>query len=697
MKWFIGFIFISLLTSSATAQAAPIRAGEHARFTRLVITIPEGTEWDVGKMEGGFGLQVSGISDYETEAAFERIPKDRILDLIQTQAGGTLFIASECACYADAFLWQPDKLVVDIRDGAAPANSTFNDFLSTPSPSIGLPIITAQRPIVRSVPAIVPKERSDLAVLSALEQVVIEGIARGATQGLLKPSENISASITDIIDGHISQNQPGLYAHTSIDRLATSVALQADQICLPNSYFDLPSWGGEVSFHHHIAQLRGAVTGEFDRPDAVAIERLAEGFLYYGFGREARNVLMIDAGKSLRRTILIELAAIMDGNETSAVLKLQADCDSPVALWGMLASPDHKLESVNRSAVLRAFKALPFHLQTHLGPMLSGKFLLQDDFEAAEIALAVSLNGVEKTIEAAIANTDLHSAIGQTDRAVEALEILASSDNRMTPDALIDYFNLAIDTGSLIDPEAIALADIVRFEQRGNRIVGDLAEAQVGVLMATENVQGALDLISEEKNALGLERFSTLQTEALKLATARLTDMTFVEMAFGETIIDVDPSAQNIIAKRLLDLGFPERAGILVAGSSVGNAMINRRYLRAEAALARAEPEAALVHLIGLADIRAMALRRSAELVLGGEEDIALDQVASDWRLGNWATLSQGTDGLLQEISASILDEEIPAPDRTQPLAQGRDLLLQSTRTRELLDGVLERFAPVLD
>lgn len=695
MKWLIGFFFIYLLASSAVAQNASIRAGEHDRFSRLVITIPKEAEWDVGRMDDGFGLQIAGVSNYETESVFERIPKDRISDLKQSRGTDLLFIASDCRCYVDAFLWQPDKLVVDIRDGVAPESSSFNELLGSPTSSMDLPIITVQRPIARSVPAITSKTQPDPSTLLALEQVLIEGIARGTAQGLLKPSEKAPLQGVDIIGAHISQNRLGLFTTTSIDRQATPVTVHADQVCLPAGHFDIPSWGGELSFHHHIARLRGAIIGEFDRTNAVAIEQLAEGFLYYGFGREARNVLMIDAEKSLKRSVLTEIAIIMDGNETSGVFQLQANCDSPAALWGLLASPEHKLSSVDRNAVLRAFKALPFHLKAHLGPMLSGKFLLQDDLAAAEIALAASSVGVKNTIDVAIAKTELQSASGDTERAVEALETIASSDNRMTPGALIDYFSLAIDTGSAIDPEAIALADIVRFEQRGAKIVGDLAEVQVGALLALENVRGAFSLIYEEEKALGSERFLALQTDAIKLATMLHTDMAFVEMAFEEAVMDAGPDAQNAIAKRLLDLGFPERATVLLTGSSVGNSMIERRYLRAEAALARDDPEATLTHLTGQVSTRAIALQRSAKLMLEGREDIAIGRAVSDWRLGNWATLSQGTDGLLQEVSVSVLDDEIPVPDQIQPLTQGRDLLFQSARTRELLAGVLERYAPV--
>lgn len=697
MRDFLSLIFLVFSVSAVSAQTASIRAGEHEGFSRLVITIPTEAAWNVGRTNRGFGLKVSTVLSYDFSTVFDRIPKRRITEFTQLEDGNSLLIASNCDCFASAFLWQPDKLVVDIRDGIAPQNSSFNGSFYEPIAYVGLPIITRQ-PKVNSLDLSYEiDEESEANQLKALEEIVISSIARGAIQGLLQPSTDISAAQTAPFDIHISENKPGLLAHTSIERAPQDDATSVIDVCFADEHFDIPKWGSDDPFHSQISQLRGLVIGEFDRPDRIAVENLARGFLYFGFGREARNALTIDAELSVSRSILIAIAAIMDGDPPSNVLAQQANCNGPAALWGFLSVQGSSQTEDERNAVLRAFKALPFHLQTHLGPMLSEKFIQIGDLESAEVSLVSSGMAVDPTFESLIATTEIQTELGEVIRATDTLAMMAASDSRMTPKALIDLMHFSIEAKTPVDPEVVALADILRFEHQDTEIAGDLAAAQVAVLIASQNVQLALKIVSEEVEALGADRSSALQTAALMAATEIYDDMEFIKVAFDKIGLLVDPDAQNAMAQRLLILGFPERAAALVRSSSVGNTMIERRYLRAEAALASGNSDGALIHLQGQTSARAIQLRRSVDLILEGQEDIASDSMSNDWRLGNWSTLSQGGDALLQEVSLSILNETVVVPDVDQPLGQGRDLLVQSEITRALLGDVLARFAPVLD
>lgn len=697
MRDLLSLIFLMISVSSANAQSASIRAGEHEGFSRLVITIPTDATWRVGRIDHGFGLKVSDVLSYDFSTVFDRIPKGRITEFAQLVGDNSLLISSDCDCFAAAFLWKPDKLVVDIRDGIAPQNSSFNGQFYESIAYVGLPIITRQPKVISFDLTNETDEEPEANQLEALAEIITSSIARGATQGLLRPSTNISATQTAHFDTPISKNKPGLFAHTSIDRAPQDDVVQVVDVCFADEHFDIPNWGSDDPFHSQISQLRGLVIGEFDRPDRTAIENLAKGFLYFGFGREAQNALTIDAEMSVGRTILIAIGAIMDGDPASAVLAQQVNCIGPGALWGFLSVQGSSQTEDERNAVLRAFKALPFHLQTHLGPMLSDRFIQSGDLESAEVALVSSGMVVDPTFESLIATTEIQTELGEVMRATETLSTLAASDSRMTPEALIDLIYFSIESNTPVDPEIVALADILRFEHRDTEIVGDLAAAQVAALTASQNVRLALKIVSEEIDALGADRSTELQTSALMAATENYDDMTFIELAFDEIGLMVDSDAQNAMAHRLLLLGFPERAGVLVMSSSVGSAMIERRYLRAEAALAIGDSDGALTHLQGQTSPRAIQLRRSAELISDGREDIALESMSTDWRLGNWSTLSQGGDALLRNVSQSVLDETVVVPDADQPLGQGRDLLAQSVNTRALLGDVLARFAPVLD
>lgn len=692
MRLFLCIVFLMPM-STLSAQTVSIRAGEHAEFSRLVLTIPAGSEWDVGRVEKGFGVRVENVETFNYDNVFDRIPRGRILDLALSKNGKNLTISTRCECHASAYLWRVDKLVVDIRDGDAPAGSPSNDQLDEPVQTATLPVLTKQRPIERSVLELTPLEPAAQDQLDILEKIITAGISRAASQGLLEPSKEISPIQLTHIDAHILQNSPGLLAHTSFDQQIEAIS---EPECFADDLFDVASWGqSNVPFHEHIAKLRSAVIGEFDRPNPQAVEMLAKGFLYYGFGREAKNTLAIDQGKSADRSILIALSAVMDGDIIPNPLTQNSNCQGAATLWILLSNPDPIPMKFDRNIVLRSFRALPFHLQTHLGPALSEKFLQIGDLEGAEIALSQSEFTSDKTIETKLAKTDLQVARGDVAEVTETLASLAITDVRLTPKALADYFTMAVQSGISVDPEALALADIFRFEQRETLQIGDLVAAQIAALIASQNVPRAFDLLDEESGALGNDRYEILRTAAFITATNSYDDLAFIELAFKDEVVLANPNVQNGIAERLITLGFPQRAGVLVAGSAVGSTMIARRYLRAEAALARSDPNATLVHLLGQTSDRANVLRRSAELLLDGRDDISGDQGPTDWRLGNWASLSQGEDTLLQDISLSILDDETTQIDQSEPLAQGRELLAESAKTRAMLDDVLARFAPI--
>lgn len=687
------FVLLFMPLSIVNAQTVSIRAGEHANFSRLVLTIPVGSGWDVGRIEGGFGVSVENVETFNYDAVFDRIPRDRILDLALLKSKIALSIVANCECYASAFLWQPDKLVVDIRDGGAPTASPSNDPFDVPVQFTVLPVLTEQRPIERLVPDLTPLEPVAQNQLDALEEIITAGIGRAAAQGLLEPSKVISSVQPTQIDAHILQNSPGILAHTSFDRQVEEIS---GPECFADELFDVPSWGNaDVPFHQHIAQLRSAVVGEFDRPDPQAVEQLAKGFLYYGFGREARNALTIDEEKSTGRSILIALATVMDGDFLEMPLAQDPDCSGVASLWTFLSNAEPAVYQFDRKVVLRSFRALPVHLQTHLGPTLSEKFLEIGDLEGAEIALNSSEFTSDKTIETKLAETGLQVAQGDIVEVTETLAVLAATDVRLTPKALTDYFTMAVQSSISIDPEALALADIFRFEQRGSPQTGNLVAAQIEALVASGNVPRALDILDEEAAVLGDDRYEILQSAALIAASKTYDDLAFIELAFEDDTVLASSDVQNKIAERLIELGFPQRAGVLVAGSAVGSAMIDRRYLRAEAALARGDANATLVHLLGQTSDRANTLRVFADLLLEGRGDILGELGPTDWRLGNWASMSQGEDVLLQDISISVLDDATASLDRTAPLAQGRDLLAQSVKTRALLNDVLMRFAPV--
>ena len=696
-------IALSCLASSVSSAPVSVRSGDHPNFVRMVIDIPIGADWEVGRVNDGFAIKVEGIAEYETADVFSRISTSRITRIESQVEPNQLVLFSDCDCHATAFLWKPNKLVVDINNGQAPIGSKFETRLAPKQETLVLPVLTS-RPLVLEkflhspAPAFDFSERTeDLAQLDDLEQIVVESLARAATQGLLAPSINLKSveSIPIHFDAHIARNQPGLLAHTSIDlgTIASTKAINSPGACLSQEYFAVSEWITDQTFADRVTQARARIAGEFDKADPDSVIELARTYLLFGFGRETWSALHIDGEKSREREILILMGAIVDGDKIlPTMLEAQLECGGGEALWAFLAQPIESKAKGNRNGILREFRLLPLNLQNLLGPVLSDRFRKVGDFDAAEMLLSANFDGLDQTLEATIAQTELLTDLGKHEEATEILGELAASDSRITPEALVGYLTLAPESELGVDPEAIALGDILRYENKGSAVVGDLAAAQVTALIAIDDLNAAFQLLDDESEAIGALRKSDLTSAAVLSATNNYEEAMFLEFAFTMDFENVTAEAQNAVASRLLALGLPERAAKLVDGPATGTAMMERRYLRAQADVEVGEGEMALSELAGLSTEHAEKLRSQIELVASGREEISLVAFGDDWKLGNWAALSQSDDTLLQGVSRAMLNEVEILADSGEPLAEGRRLLTQSSEMRELLGELLFRF-----
>lgn len=748
MRIFAILLLLAALPQAAAAQVT-VRTGEHPNFSRVVLAIPVGTDWRVGRVENGYGIVLEGVSDIDLTNFFERIPRTRIQDATQVAGEGRINMRVNCLCDIDAFLWRPDRLVVDIRDGIADPNSSFEAALFPllpeviPSPVVAVPIATEFAAAVPASPDIaeaiaLPTFLDPFASLAgqtaeviALEESVVSNLERATAQGLLTPSgrpEETSESARDqerqpvveeaIIDIEIDPisddpPSPGIRIQTSIDRDRppglSELSTQAGLNCWPDAFVDVPAWGDNRSFADQISELRVAVTQEFDATDPKDVEALARAYLHFGFGREAAQTLAIDGSMSPERLALISLAQIMDGDRVNpAIPSDQMSCDRPVALWAFLGEAERDLTvNVNRNAVLRAFRALPLRLQSHLGPRLADRFLAIGDIDAAEAALSNRVHQADQSVDMAIAEIKLQAERGDDDEVLEELTTLAETDGRMTPEALLGLLSLNQINDTPLDESLLSLAAALRFENRGTQIADDLAVAEFESWLKANEFGRAENLLKSIVSGLPAETASMLQNRFASALSDRSPDRLFLDFAFDETTFPLSPENQNMVAARLLSLGFPERAKDFLDGPAVGAPMAERRYLRAAAAVELEDYENVDAILAGVSSLRANVLRglvaaRQSGYLLPLPEAVLDEQavtestdnaVLQDWRQGNWDQLTTIDDALLRTATSLVLTENATPPDPVAPLAQGADLLAQSEELRSVVDELMGRFS----
>jgi hypothetical protein len=114
-------LLLVLCAGPVFAQDVAIRSGEHESFSRLVLSIGEGTRWQLETTRAGARLRLSEPDAvFDTSGIFERLPRQR-LDAVTDEGGGVLSLRLACdPCHVDPFLWRPGRLVIDIVEGPDP-------------------------------------------------------------------------------------------------------------------------------------------------------------------------------------------------------------------------------------------------------------------------------------------------------------------------------------------------------------------------------------------------------------------------------------------------------------------------------------------------------------------------------------------------------------------------------------------------
>ncbi|MEY1557259.1 hypothetical protein AB3Y40_16630 [Yoonia sp. R2331] len=723
----LAIVILCLLPTVLWAETATIRTGWHPTFTRIVIAIPQGADWQVGRTDAGFGFQAEGVTDFETNGFFARLPLDRIAQVDVEEA--RLNLALSCDCHADAFLWRPDRVVVDIRDGVAAADNPFEVALTREptepeqtASAIELDLLPRPRPPV-AINDVLPVVTEEPAApdLSEIEARIIDGLTRAADQGLLtlSPGALPSQPAEVVADEGATQEkqlptpQPvetilsqlparsGVRARTSVDVGLELGALEqpavvAPTACWPDSHVQVTNWAEGDKFSEEIGKLRSRIYGEFDRVDHDAVTALARSYLYFGFGREATQTLQIDSDNTAERVAIVALAHIIDGElEQATGLAEQISCSGEVALWAFLATPVGAIEELaDADRLVRQFKTLPVYLRVHLSPALAARLVAVGRVDAAENLLSIGAAQQSISVESAVVVADIALERGDFEDAEETLSTLAANNRDVTPTALLDLIALQLNRGFPVDPAVMSLLETKRFEYRGDPIDADLAAIQIKAEVASGRHGAALDIL---RASLDLEeKFPRSELNALiaRDVTEKAKDMPFLEYAFAAEAADLNSETSNGLSERLLALGFADRAIELLSSSASGDAMAERRYLRAMAAMQLGDRDTAEVHLAGMTSARALAILNGS----GSSDGQSPESVETAWRTNNWSSLATSEDPLLQSASELALRQTSSTPDPNQPLAQGRALIEQAAATQNTVSALLNRFdAPQID
>lgn len=685
--WLWGGLFL-LCAGPLAAQTVTVRSGEHADFSRLVFRMPSGTDWQLGRSETGYVISLQGtpIEGFDISRAFDLIPRDRVRDLRPVEeAAGDLQIDMDCLCHAEAFLFRPDMLVVDIRDGDAPEGSVFEQPLVEPV-AAPEPTQNTLRPVEHVAgsppePTLLPLlfDRPDLHVtedepaevepvesvhldeestahqdrVTAASETLLAQIGRAASQGLLDPAVEampvIPAPVEVPLSGQAEAPAPPvattapepldhitLHADTRIDRDIGLVlenlprrTLDGDA-CYEDDDLAINTWAEDKPFPEQIGALREHLIGEFDSVSADAATELVKFYLHFGFGIEAIRIMEMLNDPLAESELYTALAAIMDQGQAPAdsPLVAQLACDTHAALWASLAQETlPKGEVINTLAVLRGFKALPGHLKRYLGPVLSDRFVVRGDMETARMILKdMSLTPGDHEARATLSEARLDVADGAVEEGAEQFDEVAEQNNNLiSAEAVIALVDTLIDTNQPILDDTAILAGSLAFEYRNHPLGSALAQTEALALAGTGRYAQALGRL--DGSAFSADLVEETRESIAKLIHKNAPDAEFAALVAGEllpTSATLSRTTSFQVASRLADLGLHASASAYLAASDRQPPTNAESLLTARIALATDDPEEAIRQLIHLRTDEADDLRAEAFLAIG-----AFDQAGS--------------------------------------------------------------------
>ncbi|PTW47654.1 hypothetical protein [Rhodovulum kholense] len=580
----------------------------------------------------------------------------------------------------------------------------------------------------------IPPAETDPRV-AMMQSELMKQIGRATAQGLLEPAVDIPSveeshasnephgDATTPDQGAAEHGQaetPETEHHAPSDwrnmRVETSMDLGLDfpsgedpiaadgTRCLSDSKFDLNGWGGDRTPGEVLAEKRAALLDMRDATDPAGAVGLAQAYIAFGFGAEARAVLNVAGTDAPDVPLLRELAAIVDNGQADnpELFDGQMSCPTRAALWAALARPVlGDLSDLDRTALLESFSELPIHIRRHLGPTLAERFLAAgDQATALQIRNAVARTGERgRTEDLTIVEAQIELARGADDKADRKIEEVVSSGGQGTADALALQIETGLGRGQVPSVDSLKLAESLAFERRGTASGTRLLTLAIRGYGARGDFETAFAMLAHH----GLEAQTELASELLEELTQRGSDEAFMREVYAGAMtlpdLSADSEARLSVADRLTKTGFPDRASTILQPVTP-RGTTRERLVRARLALAQARAGEAQQYLAGIETAEADELRaqiaqrqgnlQSAADFLGAAGDSEA-QSAMAWRARDWTGV-ETFGGPEERAFVQTRREQEPAPISDEPsLAVARDALGASETMRDRLKALLDR------
>ncbi|WP_415922552.1 tetratricopeptide repeat protein [Tateyamaria sp. SN6-1] len=756
----LAIIAVLGLSATASAQEIVVRSGAHEGFSRLVIRVPDDLDWSLDKRVDGARFSIIGYEDgFDTSQIFDLI--DRRFISAVSGADDHINLDFACECEVTSFVEQERFVVLDVAEkpsqrteltlppigpvftttplqfgdnirpstdlqiGSEPdqENRSGLDAAMLPGASSSGPIFAASNPNSRI-------NEESVIRLADVQAKLAHEVAIASTQGMLESSvenalQNISTRQpqvdTRIFDSSISGEtdiEP-MQASQSLNIRITSSSDFPDRItsaeienisggvgCISPAAVAIESWGVAKLGLNTVAQYRSRLFSEFDKLNENVALKLAQLYLYLGFGAEAKQVLSLDSDFASENIVLIEMAEILEYgfSPKGRYLHNFSDCDSAIALWGILSQASlNPATDVNIDAALQSINALPVHLRHFLAPELSNRLLEYGELSAAESALrSIDRAPIAANSKIKLAQAELESVKGNITAAQDILTEIISSNEEQSAEALIKFVNASLEKDKQFDESVATLVEAYAIEMRGTKIGAELHRTHVLALAKSGQFAAAFEVLDNMRRTHSPGTKAKMFTLLMEITARSAPDVVFLNHAFQFVRGSVDLTDGGVklsVAERLTTLGFSEVAEEAMLRSPTTPVSERAKKLAAQISLDLGRPSEAEAQLFGVNTeeahrIRARARWLAQDYTAATElySEIGEARTASDaaWLAGDW----QGAAGseqnpfatVTQVIEAQIDDTE----DTDGMLGRFSNAVSESERARSVIRDLLE-------
>lgn len=533
---------LTMTTGWAVAQTVQVQSGEHPEFTRLVLDV--GVDRTVELDSGGPAPILRfdpPISAFDLSDVFNLIPRTRLTNLVSDQG---LVLDLACACPVSISRYAGRYAVVDIgdpssleaNDGDPAADDTQRDDEAAIARRLAaaeaLPDLTrvlgpqdvTARPSASQPAEVIaePTGSPDIAIEDAA-RLMAEQLARAAASGLLEAADGrplsdadptpppVTESLTSEATGTPPEEGPQitevdppplpLRAETAVDiaqHRSLGAEPQTHRLTCSGVDLDVRSWSAGAGVDQGLGSLRRAIYDDRDRPQRSAIVALAQHYLYYGFGAEARFWLRQVTNPP---DALIALSHLVDETEGRRMSELSDAmlCDDSALIWRFL-DQDTRVTLTDEvlGRVQRQTAALPVPLRDHVAPRIARRLQDEGAPEAARNIRDMLVRG-QRVPASAVLHLDLDLGLVQGDGSAatrEALALALRDDGADPPRAMAQALRFDRQTDTRITQTRLIAADALLREYGAGPDTHDLWQEVVLAHAAADHIDHVLFLLA---------------------------------------------------------------------------------------------------------------------------------------------------------------------------------------------------------